>query len=66
MEHVVKVSHYLNQIADAIAENDMIELHLITSKAIDDYTSDNITYKELYVIKAMVAIGIVASIRNED
>ena len=63
MEHVVKVRHYLNRIADAIVENDMIELHVITNEAVEDYISDNITYKELYVIKAMTAIGTVASIK---
>ena len=66
MEHVVKVRHYLNRIVDAIVENDMIELNFITTEAIEDYATDYITHKELYVIKSMAAIGTLASIRNED
>ena len=66
MENAVKVRYYLRRIADAIVENDIKELHLITEEATVDYTSDNITFKELHVIKAMADIGIVASIRNSE
>ena len=63
MEHVVEVRNYLSRIADAIVKNDIIELRHITIEAIHDYTSDNINNKELYVIKSMVNIGILASIK---
>ena len=66
MENAVKVRNYLNRIADAIVENDINELHIIMLDAVADYTSDNITYKELYVIRAMNDIGTIASIRNSE
>lgn len=66
MKNAVKVRNYLNRMTDAIVENDIRELHIITLEAVADYTSDNITYKELYVIRAMNDIGTIASIRNSE
>lgn len=66
MKNAVKVRNYLYQIADAIVENYIKELHLITQEATVDYTSDNITYKELHVIMTMTNIGTVVSIINSE
>ena len=66
MKNAVKVRNYLYRIADAIVENDIKELHLITEEATVDYTSDNITYKELHVISTMTNIGTVVSIINSE
>ena len=66
MKNAVKVRNYLYRIADSIVENDIKELHLITEEATVDYTSDNITYKELHVISTMTNIGTIVSIINSE
>ena len=53
--------HYLTSITEACLENAILEVHRMVSDAIADYAKDNITYKQLYVIKAIVAIFTIAS-----
>lgn len=66
MKNAVKVKNYLYRIADAIVENDIKELHIITHEATVDYTSDNITYKELHLVMTMTNFGTVVSIINSE
>ena len=53
--------HYLTSITEAYLENAILEMHRMVSDAIVDYAKDNITYKQLYVIKAIVATFTIAS-----
>lgn len=57
--------HYLTSITEAFLENDISELHRMAYDAASDYVKDNITYKQLYVIKAIVATFTIASIYEE-
>lgn len=57
--------HYLTSITEAFLGNDISELHRMAHDAIDDYAKDNITYKQLYVIKAIVATFTIASMYGE-
>lgn len=56
MEITERFRHYLNSITEAFLEDDEPDLHLMAQDAIIDYARDNITYKQLYVIKSLVAI----------
>lgn len=57
--------HYLTSITEAFFENDISELHRMAYDAASDYAKDNIAYKQLYVIKAIVATFTIASIYEE-
>ena len=57
--------HYLTSITEAYLENAILEMHRTVSDAIADYAKDNITYKQLYVIKAIVATFTIASMYEE-
>ena len=57
--------HYLTSITEAYLENAILEMHRMVSDAIVDYAKDNITYKQLYVIKAIVATFTIASMYEE-
>ena len=56
--------HYLTSITEAYLENAILEMHRMVSDAIADYAKDNITYKQLYVIKAIVATFTIASMQE--
>ena len=58
--------HYLISITEAFLENNISELHRMAVGAIVDYAKDNITYKQLYVIKAIAATFTIASMNEEN
>lgn len=65
MESNEMFRRYLTSITDAFLDNDISELHHMSHDAMADYAKDNITYKQLYVIKAIVATFTIASMYEE-
>lgn len=61
MESNERFRHYLTSITEAYLEIAISEMHRIEHDAIADYIKDNITYTQLYVIKAIVSIFTIAS-----
>lgn len=57
--------HYLTSITEAFLEDDASDVRHMATNAIVDYAKDNITYKQLYVIKAIVATFTLASMYEE-
>ena len=65
MESNERFRHYLTSITEAFLANDISELHRMADDAIADYAKDNITYKQLYVIKSIVATFTIAAMYEE-
>ena len=65
MESNERFRHYLTSIIEAFLDNNISELHRMEHDAIADYIKDNITYKQLYVIKAIVTTFTIASMCDE-
>lgn len=57
--------HYLNSITEAFLQNNISELHRMEFDATSDYAKDSITYRQLYVINAIVATFTIASMYEE-
>ena len=65
MESNERFRRYLTSITEAFLDNNISDLHCMEHDAIADYVKDNITYKQLYVIKAIVVTFTIASIYEE-
>ena len=65
MESDKRFRYYLTSINEAFLVNDISDLHRMEHDAIADYIKDNITYKQLYVIKAIVTTFTIASMCDE-
>lgn len=61
MESNERFRHYLTSITEAYLEIAISEMHRIEYDATVDYAKDNITYTQLYLIRAIVAIFTIAS-----
>ena len=61
MESNERFRHYITSITEALLDNNISELHRMADDANSDYARDNITYKQLYVIKLIVATFIIAT-----
>lgn len=62
MKNVITFKNYLDKIIYATSDNDQVALNVIESDAWYDFYNDKLTYRELCLIRNIIAYAI----QNED